>query len=81
MRLATRGGERRQFGIFETEEEAAVAYDAAVMELYGPRTPTNFVTAFGAPWYLQGASLQLMVWARKYRKATYCQRSFQSGYS
>jgi len=49
VRLATRGGERRQFGMFETEEEAAVAYDAAVMELYGPCTPTNFVTAFGAP--------------------------------
>ncbi|BDA43997.1 probable AP2-like ethylene-responsive transcription factor CRL5 [Coccomyxa sp. Obi] len=47
VRLATRGGERRQFGMFETEEQAAIAYDAAVLELFGPYTPTNFDTEYG----------------------------------
>ena len=35
--------------MFDTEIEAAVAYDAAVLELFGPEMPTNFDSEFGAP--------------------------------
>ena len=45
--------------MFETEEEAAVAYDAAVSELFGPYTPTNFDTEYGAhPLLLSRACVQ-----------------------
>ncbi len=54
VRLATRGGERRQFGMFDTEIEAAIAYDAAVLELFGSRTPTNFDSEYGAHTLFQG---------------------------
>ncbi len=33
--------------MFDTEEEAAIAYDAVVLELFGPYTPTNFDTEYG----------------------------------
>jgi 3',5'-cyclic AMP phosphodiesterase CpdA len=40
-------GQPQQFGVFDTERDAAEAYDMVAVDVYGRDTATNFATHYG----------------------------------